>query len=144
MMQNVQRWSQPFCTCTKARARPSRPSTRCAAVSFTTMMSSTATFSSASSDGCSRAARHARQAPTLIFSSLPSTSATSGIAAKSSGVVCAAQPVTTMRACGRSRLSLRMAWRDCRTASAVTAQVLTTMTSDSSAAAAWRPITSAS
>ena len=32
-MQKVQRWSQPFCTCTKARAWPSTPSIRCAAVS---------------------------------------------------------------------------------------------------------------
>ena len=29
-MQKVQRWSQPFCTCTKARARPSMASTMCA------------------------------------------------------------------------------------------------------------------
>jgi hypothetical protein len=49
-----------------------------------------------------------------------------------------------MRASGRSRLSLRMAWRDCRTASAVTAQVLTTTVSATPAACAWRRITSAS
>ena len=29
MMQKVQRWSQPFCTCTKARVRPRMPSMRC-------------------------------------------------------------------------------------------------------------------
>ena len=51
------------------------------------------------------------------------------MAAKVSGSVCAAQPVTTMRASGRSRLSLRIAWRACRTASAVTAQVFTTTAS---------------
>ena len=33
MMQKVQRWSQPCWIWTKARARPSKPSTRCAAVS---------------------------------------------------------------------------------------------------------------
>ena len=37
---------------------------------------------------------------------------------------------------GRSRLSRRIAWRDCRTASAVTAQVLTTTVSGSPAARA--------
>ena len=44
-MQKVQRWSQPFCTCTKARARPCQPSIRCSAVSLTDMMSSTRTRS---------------------------------------------------------------------------------------------------
>ena len=44
-MQKVQRWSQPFCTCTKARARPSIASTICAAVSLTLMMSLTRAFS---------------------------------------------------------------------------------------------------
>ena len=33
-MQKVQRWSQPFCTCTKARVRPRMPSIRCGAVSL--------------------------------------------------------------------------------------------------------------
>ena len=43
------------------------------------------------------------------------------------GSVCAAQPVTTICASGRSRLRRRILCRACRTASAVTAQVLTTM-----------------
>ncbi len=45
MMQKVQRWSQPFCTCTKARALPSMASTRWPAVSLTDMMSLTRAFS---------------------------------------------------------------------------------------------------
>ena len=44
-MQKVQRWSQPFCTCTKARARPSMASTMWEAVSVTDMMSLTRAFS---------------------------------------------------------------------------------------------------
>src|SRR5438045_1779394 len=59
-----------------------------------------------------------------------------------SGSVCAAQPVTTIRAPGRSRRSFRTACRACRTASAVTAQVLTTTESASPAACASRRITS--
>ena len=51
------------------------------------------------------------------------------MAAKVCGSVCAAQPVTTMLASGRSRLRRRIDWRACRTASAVTAQVLTTTAS---------------
>jgi hypothetical protein len=47
------------------------------------------------------------------------------MAAKRSGSSCAAQPVTTIRASGRSRFARRMAWRVWRTASAVTAQLLT-------------------
>src|SRR6266545_205415 len=78
----------------------------------------------------------ARQVAALSFSSLPSTNATSGMLAKVSGSVCAAQPVTTMRAAGCSRLSRRMAWRDWRTASAVTAQVLTMRVSERPAACA--------
>jgi hypothetical protein len=110
------------------------------------MMSLTTTFSSAATPEDSRASisRCAAQASALTFSSLPSTSATSGMAANVLGSVCAAQPVTTMRACGCSRLSLRMAWRDCRTASAVTAHVFTTTVSASPAACACRRITSAS
>jgi hypothetical protein len=49
----------------------------------------------------------------------------SGRADQASGAICAAQPVTTMRASGRSRRRRRMAWRAWRSASAVTAQVLT-------------------
>ena len=59
------------------------------------------------------------------FSRLPSTRATSGIAANASGSTCAAQPVTITRASGRARLALRIAWRVWRTASLVTAQLLT-------------------
>ena len=76
------------------------------------------------------------------FSSLPMTRSTSGMPAKSSGLVCAAQPVTTMRASGRSRLSRRMVCRAWRTASAVTAQVFTTTASSTPAAPASRLITS--
>src|SRR5690242_11305176 len=49
-----------------------------------------------------------------------------------------------MRAPGRSRRALRMAWRACRSASAVTAQVLTMMASPRPAAAAWPRMTSVS
>ena len=69
------------------------------------------------------------------FSSLPMTRSTSGMAANVPGSVCAAQPVTTMRALGRSRLMRRMVWRAWRTASAVTAQVFTTTASSSPLAA---------
>src|SRR3712207_5199011 len=41
MMQKVQRWSQPFCTSTNARARSAKPAARCGAVSRTAMMSET-------------------------------------------------------------------------------------------------------
>ena len=45
-MQKVQRWSQPFCTCTNTRGRPlAKPSIRCGAISLTAMMSLTAIFS---------------------------------------------------------------------------------------------------
>ena len=44
--------------------------------------------------------------------------------------VCAAQPVTTMRASGRSRFSRRIDCRACATASLVTAQLLMTTVSD--------------
>ena len=130
MMQKVQRWSQPFCTCTKARARPSMLSIACGRICLTAMMSLTATFASV---------RHARASS---FSSLPMTRSTSAIPAKSSGLVCAAQPVTTMRASGRSRLSRRIVCRAWRTASAVTAQVLTTTASSTPAVPASRLMTS--
>src|SRR2546430_1287013 len=120
-----------------ARAEPARPSMRCAAVSATAMMSLTATFSSAGrEDTRAKTSPCSRQVAALSFSSLPSTNATSGMLAKVSGSVCAAQPVTTMRAAGCSRLSRRMAWRDWRTASAVTAQVLTMRVSERPAACA--------
>src|SRR5690349_24936726 len=47
-------------------------------------------------------------------------------------------------ASGFSRRALRIAWRACRSASAVTAQVLTMIASESPAAAAWPRITSLS
>ena len=43
-MQNVQRWSQPFCTWMKARDFPSMDSTMWPAVSRTLMMSLTRSF----------------------------------------------------------------------------------------------------
>ena len=62
-MQKVQRWSQPFCTCTNARGRPRwNPSTRCGAISFTAMMSVTAILSLARTP---RIERRARVAPGL-------------------------------------------------------------------------------
>ena len=72
----------------------------------------------------------------MSFSALPSTTSTSGIAAKAAGSVCAAQPVTTSRAAGLSRRRRRICWRAWRTASAVTAQLLTTTASATPAAAA--------
>ena len=122
-----------------ARVRPSKLSIRCGAVSFTAMMSLTTIFSSAAR---ANARRVSCQAEGRSFSSLPSTRSTSRIPANVAGSVCAAQPVTTMRADGRSRASLRIAWRAWRTASAVTAQVLTTTVSASPAAAASRLIAS--
>ncbi len=47
------------------------------------------------------------------------------MAANRPGSICAAQPVTMILASGRSRRARRIAWRAWRTASAVTAQVLT-------------------
>ena len=64
------------------------------------------------------------------------------MSAKRSGSICAAQPVTMMRAAGFSRRSLRIVCAAWRTASAVTAQVLTMTASPSPAAAAWPRITS--
>ena len=90
---------------------------RCGGMVRAAMMSPTATRASP---------LHARASS---FSSLPSTRATSGMAAKVSGEDCAAQPVTTMRASGCSRLMRRIVCRAWRTASAVTAQVLTTTAS---------------
>ncbi len=51
------------------------------------------------------------------------------MSANISACVCAAQPVTTMRAAGRSRFSRRIDCRACATASLVTAQLLMTMVS---------------
>src|SRR5260370_428389 len=102
MMQKVQRWSQPFCTCTKARERPSRPSMRCAAVSLTAMMSLTAIFSSAATpkDARAKTLRCCHQACALIFSSLPSTNSQYGMWAKALGSACAGKPVATTARAG--------------------------------------------
>ena len=72
------------------------------------------------------------------------TRVTSGMAAKVSGSVCAAQPVTITGAPGFSRASLRISCRALRTASAVTAQVLTTTAPDRPAASAISRIASVS
>ena len=64
------------------------------------------------------------------------------MSANISGCVCAAQPVTTMRSCGRSRFSRRIDCRACATASLVTAQLLMTTVSVSPALSASRAITS--
>src|SRR5215469_1465259 len=66
------------------------------------------------------------------------------MAAKPAGSICAAQPVTTMRASGFSRRALRIAWRAWRVASAVTAQVLISTARSRPAAAAWPRMTSLS
>ena len=58
------------------------------------------------------------------------------IAAKLSGSICAAQPVTMIRASGFSRRNRRMSFRAFRTASAVTAQVFNTTASPSPACVA--------
>jgi Zn-dependent M32 family carboxypeptidase len=79
----------------------------------------------------------AAQVAACIFSILPMTRLTSGMDAKVSGSVCAAHPVTISVASGCSRRSRRISCRALRTASAVTAQVLT-MTALSSPAAAAR------
>ena len=107
------------------------------------MMSATAIFSLAAMPNPeSNAARALRQASPRIFSSLPTTRSTSVMPANISGWVCAAQPVTTMRASGRSRFSRRIDCRACATASLVTAQLLMTMVSESPALSASRRITS--
>src|SRR5665647_1894708 len=146
MMQNVQRWSQPFCTCTNTRGRPFwNPSTRCGAISLTAMMSATAIFSLASTPNfaaLSSATRAARQASPRILSSLPRTRSTSAMPANIPAWVWAAQPVTTMRVPGRSRFSRRIDCRACATASLVTAQLLTMMVSVNPALPASRRITS--
>ncbi len=72
------------------------------------------------------------------------TRLTSGIAAKLCGSICAAQPVTMISASGRSRRARRMVWRAWRTASPVTAQVLTITALDSAASPASARIASLS
>src|SRR5450759_1173919 len=109
------------------------------------MMSATAIFSLLATPkpaSASNAARAARQASPRILSSFPTTRWTSAMAANIRGWVCAAQPVTTIRASGRSRFSRRIDCRACATASLVTAQLLMTMVSVSPALSASRAITS--
>src|ERR1700722_5711060 len=107
------------------------------------MMSATAIFSLCAMPKLeSSAVRVARQASPRILSSLPTTRSTSAMPANIAGSVCAAQPVTTIRAEGRSRFSRRIDCRACATASLVTAQLLMTMVSVSPASSASRAITS--
>ena len=77
------------------------------------------------------------------FSPLPITRETPGKARHAAGSIWAAHPVTTMRASGFSRCARRIACRACRSASAVTAQVLT-ITSSPEADAACPRMTSLS
>jgi hypothetical protein len=75
------------------------------------MISATAIFSLASmpnAGAASNATRALRQACPRILSSLPTTRSTSAMSANIAAWVCAAQPVTTMRASGRSRFSRRI------------------------------------
>src|ERR1700730_7000029 len=105
------------------------------------MISLTAIFSLCSMPNfaaTSSAVRAARQASMRILSSLPTTRSTSAMPANISGWVCAAQPVTTIRASGRSRFSRRIDCRACATASLVTAQLLMTMVWSSPARSASR------
>ena len=135
-MQKVQRWSQPFCTCTKARARPSMPSIRCSAVSRHRhdVVDDDLLLARRDRSAARRDARACRPRPRRSASRrCRARGRPRAWRRRSAGSVCAAQPVTTMRACGRSRVSRRIAWRACRTASAVTAQVLTTTASASPA-----------
>ena len=76
------------------------------------------------------------------FRRLPSTRSTSGIAAKVSGSVCAAQPVTMIARPGARASGGGWSGAPGRTASAVTAQELTMIVSSSPAASALRRITS--
>jgi hypothetical protein len=64
------------------------------------------------------------------------------MAAKRSGSIWAAQPVTTMRAAGLSRRARRIAWRAWRVASLVTAQVFRMIASSARATVAWARMTS--
>src|ERR1700692_3176778 len=111
MMQNVQRWSQPFCTWTKARVRPEKASIRWAAVSLTAMMSLTIAFGASFK---SKPARACAQDAGSSFSALPSTRSASAMAMKVCGSVCAAQPVTTILAESRSPRSAPIACRASR------------------------------
>ncbi len=96
-MQKVQRWSQPFCTWTKARVRPAKR--------LDQMRRGFLDRHDVVDDRLRRiveiesGARRAQPAP-LSFSALPSTRSASAMATKVCGSVCAAQPVTTIFACG--------------------------------------------
>ena len=72
----------------------------------------------------------ARQVSMSVFPALPTIAATSGMPAKRARSVSAAQPDTTIFRSGLSREKRRIAWRACRTDSAVTAQVLKTTVSE--------------
>jgi len=100
MMQKVQRWSQPFCTARKPRVPSLAPS-------------------------AFGAAKLGPAGANRLLSPFPTTRVTPSMAKNSVGAIVAAQPVTMMRASGRSRCRRRMAWRAWRVDSAVTAQVLT-------------------
>ena len=99
--QNVQRWSQPVWIATKLFTWPMNPD-------------------GAMTPGGPKA---------LNLLEFPTTRETSGIASKDHGSSSAAQPVTRIRAAGRRRWARRIDWRVCRTASLVTAQLLTTIQS---------------
>ena len=127
-MQKVQRWSQPCWTCRKARLLPSKPSTRWARglrrdprgeAAFGEVALRLAAWRDCRARGRPRAARHSARASSS-----------------------AAQPVTMIRRLGMPRRARRIAWRAWRSASAVTAQVLTMTASLSPAAAAARRMTS--
>ena len=89
-------------------ARPANASIKCGAVSLTAMMSLTSAFGASATPKSPRVRAHASP---LSFSLLPSTRSASAMAANVCGSVCAAQPVTTIFADGRSRRSARMVCR---------------------------------
>src|SRR3546814_13054672 len=62
----------------------------------------------------------ASQASAVSFSALPITRSTSGIAAKLVGSICAAHPVTAIRALGRRRCACRIPAHVCLQAAWVT------------------------
>jgi hypothetical protein len=71
----------------------------------------------------------ATQLPTSSFSPFRTTRTTPGSARHTSGAISLAHPVTMICRPGLSRAALRIAWRACASASAVTAQVFTTIES---------------
>src|ERR1700733_8184699 len=90
-------------------------------ISLTAILSRAAILTLRAPSSAERAFSHALL---RILSSLPTTRSPSAMSANIAGWVCAAQPVTTMRAEGRSRFSRRIDCRACATASLVTAQLL--------------------